>query len=104
MTSDELTRFRVLMGSHLTTADRREEAHEKRMGYVVNVWRLGHYLTAADAVMERIEAGATPEAAFSAHFGPTARLHTVAKKLGLALGVERGRWVPLAPAPAPATA
>ncbi len=99
MTSDELALFSARLTSALTDADRKEEAAEIKRGYRVNVWRLCHYLKAADGVVEAVKAGATREAAFRKGFTPTREMHGVSKKLGLALTVEKGRWVD-APAPA----
>lgn len=101
MTTAERDLFRARLVSAVTTADRRESAREaKRPNGRVNIYRIGHYLKAANEVMARIDEGATPEGAFTAHFTPTAYMHTAAKKLGLAVTVENGKWVVTAnPAP-----
>jgi hypothetical protein len=102
MTATELELFDARLTSALTEADRKEEKRElRRPGGRVNIFRIAHYLVAAAGVVEAVKGGSTPEAAFAKGFNPTRDMHAVAKKLGLALDVERGRWVPLAK---PATA
>lgn len=100
MTADELTRFRALLVSGVTDADRRESAREEKARVRVNIYRLGHYLKAVGDVIDLIKTGAEPAAAFAKHFAPTARMHRVARKLNLPLDVKRGNWVRLAAPPA----
>lgn len=85
--------FRYQLVSELTQLDARESRRER----ITNIYRLGHYLGAADdmiALMEDRE-GVTAELAFMRVFTATRGMHTVAKRLGLALDVQRGEWVAL---------
>ncbi len=85
--------FRARLVSALTHADRKESDRERKRGSRVNLYRLGHYLAAAENVCGEIEAGTAPALAFARSFNPTAAMHRVAKALGLTLDVQRGRWV-----------
>jgi hypothetical protein len=87
------TTFRARLLSALTDADRRDSDRERKRGVRVNLYRLGHYLAAADELCEDIGNGADPATAFRTHFNPTSDMHRVARSLGLALEVDRGRWV-----------
>jgi hypothetical protein len=73
--------FHTKLVNELTALDRREAK-----GKAHNPWALGHYLSAAK--------GVTDSASFARAFIPTRGMHTVAKRLGLGLDVERGNWVP----------
>lgn len=64
----------------LTTLDRRES---RRPGY--NPYALAIYFRAAE--------GVTDADSFRRAFLPTRGMHTVARRLGLGLDVERGCWV-----------
>lgn len=50
-------------------------------------------LDAADDMQYDIDAGDTPETAFTNAFTPTRMMHRVAKALGLSLDVKRGQWI-----------
>jgi hypothetical protein len=77
----------------LTALDQKECTAELKRRFVVNIYRLGHYFNAATACDEEIAAGKTESEAFAECFVPTRGMHRVARNLGLALDVERGRWV-----------
>ena len=77
----------------LTDCDRRESARER----IPNLYRLSHYLHAAQDVTDAVTRGARPEDAFAEYFNPTRGMHRVARTLGLALDVQRGRWEVSAP-------
>jgi hypothetical protein len=49
-------------------------------------------LEAADRVDERVRKGEDPSSAFADEFNPTRENHRIARKLGLDLTIERGRW------------
>ena len=76
------------IGLLLLAADNRAS---RRRGY--NRHALPLMLQAADAMQASIDSGATPETAFADAFTPTRSMHRVAQLLGLALTVDRGRWV-----------
>ena len=79
-TTQDQQRFRARLISELTELDRRER---RRPGWNPNA--LGMYFAAAETV--------TDAATFAAAFVPTRGMHTVARRLGLALDVDRGQWV-----------
>lgn len=74
--------------SELTQLDQRQAAKEKR----VNIYRLGIYLNAVNDWTELVAKGTPPALAFSEVFTPSRDMHSVAKRLSLGLGVERGHW------------
>ncbi len=73
--------FQARLTHELTALDIRESKRERSP----NIYRLGHYLEAAE--------GVTDAASFAKAFNPTRGMNTVARKLGLGLDVNRGRWV-----------
>lgn len=76
--------------------DLRERAQEEKRGLRVNIYRIGHYLGAVNSIREDVLATVPAHRfidAFKDSFNPTRGLHGVAKKLGLPLDVERGRWI-----------
>lgn len=77
--------------NEITTQDRKDST---RRGY--NRYALGIMLGSAQDCTEAIAAGETPEAAFASHFTPTRGNHAIARRLGLKLDVQYGRWVKLA--------
>lgn len=79
--------FRARLGMELTTMDSRDS---RRKGW--NPWALPQYLAAADEVATMIGRGSSAEQAFSYYFTPTRGIHGVARRLGLALAVDRGQW------------
>lgn len=85
--------FDFKLAHELTQLDIKESARERR----VNVYRLGHYLAAKDRAVELVAQGKSESEAFAECFTPTRGMHGIAERLGLALDVDRGRWVPLAP-------
>lgn len=90
------THTRLVMA--LTALDQREAQRER----TPNIYRLGHYLGAAQDMGAMVAKGATPEAAFADTFVPTRGMHRVARELGLALDVDdRGRWLVRQPRPNP---
>lgn len=93
--------LRLRLISELTQLDQREEANERKRRYPVNYYRLGHYLGAGDEVADAVDTGIDPATAFAQHFTPTRGMHTVARRLGLTLDVERGRWISTAASPEP---
>lgn len=72
--------FHTRLIHELTALDRRQST---KRGYNPNA--LGIYFRAAENV--------TDADSFANAFTPTRGMHTVAKKLGLPLGVERGEWI-----------
>ena len=80
--------FGAALAHELTRMDR---ADSSRRGW--NPYALGQYLQAAERVAQDIAAGATRERAFADAFCPTRGIHGVARRLGLALDVERGEWI-----------
>ena len=82
--------FRTKLISELTQLDAREARRDPRP----NPYRLGIYMNAAQDVIDSIADGATMEDAFADVFTPSRGMHTVARRLGLRLDVERGNWVP----------
>lgn len=86
----EIAAIRFRLGHLLTALDLNESLRER----VVNIYRLGHYLRAADDFATALHAGRRDaEEAFAETFNPTQGMHKIAKTLGLALGVEHGAWV-----------
>jgi hypothetical protein len=83
-----------MIGMYLTELHDREYKQElKRYGHA-NMYRLGHYLGAAQRVRERVVNGGEDFAtAFTREFTPTRGTHWVARKLQLPLDVDRGKWV-----------
>lgn len=65
----------------LVELDKRESKREA----FPNIYRLGHYLKAAE--------GVTDASSFADAFNPTRGMHTVSRRLGLGLDVDRGYWV-----------
>ena len=78
--------FHTRLIHELTALDKRQST---KRGYNPNA--LGIYFQAAENV--------TDAKSFANAFTPTRGMHTVAKKLGLPLDVERGDWVLLSEAP-----
>ena len=89
MTTDDIAAFRARLGALLVRLDAQESARER----TPNIYRIGHYLRAADDVATALHAGKTPEQAFAQSFVATRGMHGIAKKLGLELDVERGDWI-----------
>jgi hypothetical protein len=81
------------LASLLTQLDDREGRHELKRYGRVNIHRIALYLQAADRVRDRVARGEAPGSAFAEEFTPTRGMHTIAKKLGLGLDVQRGQWV-----------
>lgn len=79
--------------SELVRLDIREEASERKRGNRVNVYRIAHYLRAADNVRTSVEHGSSPSFAFASAFCATRGMHRIARNLGLALDVKRGEWI-----------
>jgi len=80
--------------SELTQLDARESQQEAKRRHRVNIYRIAHYLGAAQATLE--DGGDTLESfakAFADNFVATRGMHGIAKRLGLPLDVERGDWV-----------
>ncbi len=94
MTAEQLTLFRARLASAMTEQDVKETERERKRRNVPNVYRLGHLLRAVEQTCEDIaEEGITAELAFADNFTPSRENHAVARKLGLALDVQRGHWV-----------
>lgn len=74
--------------SELTQLDARDE---KRPGY--NRYALSIMLGAAQEVDAAISKGVKPEKAFAENFNPTRGIHGIARRLGLNLDVQKGRWI-----------
>jgi hypothetical protein len=87
--------FRDHLTHELIQLDRQESAQETKRRLVVNIYRLGHYLKAAQGVVGAVRSGESPAKAFAAGFVATRSMHTIAKRLGLGLDVERGEWRPV---------
>lgn len=98
MTTDEIAVFRARLGALLVRLDAQETAHEVRRRYQPNIYRIDHYLRAADDCATALHAGKTAEQAFAQSFVATRGMHGIAKKLGLRLDVERGDWIAIAAA------
>jgi hypothetical protein len=75
-----MTTFHDKLIHELTAMDRKDST---RPGY--NHYALAQYFEAAEGVYDA--------ASFAEAFNPTRGMHGVARRLGLALDVERGRWV-----------
>lgn len=73
---------------HEITAQDRKDSTKKNY----NPYALALMFGAADECMATIAEGQTPEYAFREHFTPTRENHGIAKRLGLKLDVQRGRW------------
>lgn len=73
--------FKAQLTHQLIELDIRESKRERSP----NIYRLGHYLEAAE--------GVTDARSFADAFNPTRGMHTVSKKLGLGLDVKSGHWV-----------
>lgn len=84
MGTGQRSAFGVRLMMALTEADRREEARERKRGYRVNIYRLGHLLAAGEEVLAAVERGAEPARAFATHFSATADLHRAAGAVGVA--------------------
>lgn len=67
------------------------DAREQKKDY--NIYRIGHYLRAAQNFSAAVSKGQSPEAAFADIFAPARSMHTIARKLGLHLDVQRDRWI-----------
>ena len=80
------------LSHELTALDRKESLREIKRGGRENIYRLGHYLNAADAVKAAVRKGRSATEAFASNFNPTRGMHGVAKRLGLGLDVARGQW------------
>ena len=85
--------FASRLTSALIAADRKESAAEVKAKRRPNVYRLGHYLHAAELTQIALETGASQTEAFVEHFTATREMHSVARQLGLAIGVQAGRWM-----------
>lgn len=86
--------FRTRLVHELTALDAREAAAETRRRLRVNIYRIAHYLRAADDVMTALMTrGQTAERAFADAFVATRGMHTVARRLGLNLDVAHGEWI-----------
>jgi hypothetical protein len=83
----------ALIGRYLTELDERESLAEVKRYGRANIYRLGHYLAAAEDVRDRVRLGESFTVAFTRAFGPTRGTHWVARKLGLPIEVDRGEWV-----------
>lgn len=75
--------------SLLTQLDAREQRNHP------NIYRIGHYLGAAQDFNAAVAKGQHPDGAFADIFVPTRGMHAIARKLGLRLDVQHGRWVAL---------
>jgi hypothetical protein len=76
------------IGALLVTED--AKASSKRD---YNRYALPLKLQAADDMQTAIDAGASPEKAFTEVFAASREMHKIARSLGLALDVERGNWI-----------
>jgi hypothetical protein len=83
----------VMIGMYLTELDEREVKQEVKRYGRANIYRLGHYLGAANRVRDRVAEGTDFATAFTREFVPTRGTHWVARKLELPLDVDRGQWV-----------
>lgn len=79
--------------SLLTQLDAKQAQQEMRAGRRVNIYRIGIYLEAANDFDALMRKGKAAEAAYAEVFTPSRPMHGIAKKLGLALDVDRGQWV-----------
>lgn len=80
--------------SQLTHEDRKRSERAQKRGSYDNPHAIALEFQAADRVDESVKKGMDPSQAFADEFNPTASNHRIAKKLGLDLEVERGRWQP----------
>jgi hypothetical protein len=83
----------AMIGMYLTELDAREGKQEVKRCGRANLYRLGHYLGAAQRVRDRVAQGTDFATAFTREFIPTRGTHWVARKLELPLDVDRGKWV-----------
>lgn len=81
---------RIQLVNEITEQDIRDS---RKKSY--NRYALGIMLNAANECIEEIEAGENAESSFSDHFTPTRENHGIAKRLGLKLDVQNGRWIKL---------
>lgn len=78
-----------MLTSHLTQYDQRLAKRERQP----NIYRIGHFLKAADDMEKAVKSGQDMESAFAESFTPSAPMERIAKKLGLGVAVQRGDWV-----------
>ena len=83
--------FKDRLIHELIALDQKQSA---KKGY--NRFALAIYLQAADSCAEMVDSGITQVTAFTDCFTPCREMHGIAKRLGLALDVDRGQWwIPL---------
>lgn len=87
MLADHLP-FNRALAHELTTLDREEST---KRGW--NPYALGQYLAAGDDVAAAVAGGASKESAFADGFTACRGMHKVARRLGLRLEVQGGRWI-----------
>jgi hypothetical protein len=80
--------------SLLTQLDEQETARERARRLSPNIYRLAHYLGAAQDMRDDVARGVAPHVAFAGMFTPTRGMHHIARTLRFPLDVERGQWVP----------
>lgn len=81
--------------------DEAESRAEMKRGRLPNIYRMGHYLKAAQDAQDEAEAevaeGADPDRAYvdavTDHFTVTRRIHTFLKKIDPTVDVQYGNWV-----------
>ena len=78
-----------MLSSHLTQYDQRLAKRESHP----NIYRIGHFLKAAQDMEKAVKSGQDMESAFADSFTPSGPMETIAKKLGLGMAVQRGEWV-----------
>jgi hypothetical protein len=79
--------------SLLTELDIKLSKAEVKRRSPVNIYRLGHYLAAAEDFRDDLADGKTPRAAFVRNFLPAKDMHKIAITIGLAIDVANGRWI-----------
>lgn len=82
-----------LLVSLLTEYDRKEEERARKAKRYHNPYAIAHYFRAANEIEERVKNGENPTLVFSQVFCPARFTHSISKKLGLGLDVNRGLWV-----------
>lgn len=80
------------LAHELTALDIKESRRELKRYGRENIYRLSHYLRAADEVKKAVRGGKSLSEAFASNFNPTRGMHGVARRLGLGLTVQRGQW------------
>ena len=88
-----ITDRHTIMVMAVTDWDRKESAREVKAGRRENIYRIGIYFKAIEDIEADVVSGVPFVKAFCDGFTPTRQAHALARKLGLAIDVQRGQWV-----------